>query len=55
MDDPKPILDVNVVILQDGIFLRTKRRDFKVWCLQGGKVKAGEPLTQAAMREARES
>src|SRR4030066_410646 len=49
-----PVLGVNVAIIQDGKVLLTKRRDFEVWCLPGGEVDSGEPLAQAATREARE-
>jgi ADP-ribose pyrophosphatase YjhB (NUDIX family) len=38
MGESKPILGINVAIIQDGKVLLTKRRDFKVWCLPGGEV-----------------
>lgn len=47
-------LGASVAILKDNKILLTKRRDFEVWCVPGGAVNEGEPIPQAAMREAKE-
>ena len=44
-------IGVMVAIIKDGQILLTKREDFEVWCLPGGMVESGEPLTHAALRE----
>jgi ADP-ribose pyrophosphatase YjhB (NUDIX family) len=48
------ILGVNTCIIENGKILLTKREDFEVWCLPGGAVEKGEPVTDAARRETRE-
>lgn len=48
------MIGVNVVIIEDGKILLTKRDDFEVWCLPGGHCDAGESLAEAAIREAKE-
>ena len=55
MENPQLVIGVNFAILKDGKVLFTQRRDFEAWCLPGIEGKAGEPLTQAAMRKASES
>ena len=55
MEKPRPISGVIVAILKDGKVLLTKHWDLRDWFLPGDEVKAGEPLTQSAMREANES
>lgn len=47
-----PTLGVDVVILDAGRILLTKREDFEIWCLPGGGVDPGETVAQAAIREA---
>ena len=49
-----PTLGVDVVVVDAGRVLLTKRADFAVWCLPGGGVDAGETVAQAAIREAHE-
>ena len=48
------IIGVNTCIIKNGKILLTKREDFEVWCLPGGAVEEGEPITTAARRETRE-
>jgi len=55
MENPQPVIGVNFAIVKDGKVLFIKCRDFEAWCLPGGEGKAGEPLTEAAMRKASES
>ena len=40
-----------VALLQNDKILLTKRKDFEVWCMPGGRVEDGETVTQAAIRE----
>ena len=49
-----PTLAVNVVVIQEGKVLLTKRNDFHVWCLPSGGVEDGESIAQAAIRETKE-
>ena len=43
---------VNTAVFnEEGELLLTKRDDFGVWCLPGGRVEDGETLPQAALRE----
>lgn len=49
-----PTIGTNVVIMQAGKILLTKRSDIPVWCLPGGGVDAGESVAQTAVREVRE-
>jgi ADP-ribose pyrophosphatase YjhB (NUDIX family) len=49
-----PNIAVNVVVIQDGKILLTKREDFEVWCLPSGGVDEGESVAEAAIRETRE-
>jgi ADP-ribose pyrophosphatase YjhB (NUDIX family) len=49
-----PNIAVNVVVIQDGKVLLTKREDFEVWCLPSGGVDEGESVAEAAIRETRE-
>lgn len=42
---------VNIAIFKDGKVLLTKRDDFRIWCLPGGRAEEGETLPQAALRE----
>jgi ADP-ribose pyrophosphatase YjhB (NUDIX family) len=53
MDNPKPILGVDIASIKGGKFLPINCKDIKVWCLPGGEVEAEETLTQAGIREAR--
>ena len=45
---------VNTAIFNDGKVLLTKRDDFRIWCLPGGRVEDGETIGQAALRETSE-
>lgn len=45
---------VNVVIIEAGRALLTRRTDFHVWCLPGGYIDPGETPAQAAIRETHE-
>jgi len=47
-------LAVNIVVIQDGKILLTKRDDFETWILPGGGVEEGESLAQAGIRETKE-
>lgn len=47
-------LGAGVIIVESGKVLLTKREDFEVWCLPGGRVDVGESLAETAVREARE-
>jgi ADP-ribose pyrophosphatase YjhB (NUDIX family) len=49
-----PTIAVNVVVMQEGKVLLTKRNDFHVWCLPSGGVEDGESIAQAAIRETKE-
>ena len=49
-----PGLAVIVAVIHDGKILLTKREDFEVWCLPGGRVEDGETLSEGAIREAKE-
>ena len=49
-----PAVGVNVIILQGGEVLLTRRADNGKWCLPGGMVELGETLAQAMRREVRE-
>lgn len=44
-------LGVNTAIVKNDSILLTKRDDFHVWCLPGGRVEPGESIAQAAIRE----
>jgi ADP-ribose pyrophosphatase YjhB (NUDIX family) len=47
-------LGVVVVVLHQDVVLLTKREDFEIWCLPGGRVDPHESIDQAAVREVRE-
>jgi len=47
-------LGVNTAIVKNDSILLTKRDDFHVWCLPGGRVEPGESIAQAAIRESLE-
>jgi 8-oxo-dGTP pyrophosphatase MutT (NUDIX family) len=42
---------VNTAVFHEGKVLLTKRDDFRIWCLPGGKVEDGETVPQGALRE----
>jgi ADP-ribose pyrophosphatase YjhB (NUDIX family) len=42
---------VNTAIFKDGKILLTKRDDFNIWCLPGGRVEEGETAPEGALRE----
>jgi ADP-ribose pyrophosphatase YjhB (NUDIX family) len=46
-----PTIGTNVVVMNNGKVLLTKRSDIPVWCLPGGGVDAGESVAQTAVRE----
>jgi 8-oxo-dGTP diphosphatase len=47
-----PTIGVDVAIYnQDGHVLLTRRTDFPLWCLPGGRLEDGESIAQAAIRE----
>jgi ADP-ribose pyrophosphatase YjhB (NUDIX family) len=47
-------MGANVALIQENKVLLTLRQDFRVWCLPGGGLEAGESMAQAALREMRE-
>lgn len=49
-----PTLAVNVAVIHEGKILLTKRNDFHVWCLPGGRVEEDESVAEAAIRETKE-
>ena len=52
--NPKPTVDVVVLLPGDRVVLIERRNPPAGWALQGGFVDEGEPLEAAAAREARE-
>ncbi len=48
------IVGAAVAVFHEDRVLLTKREDFEVWCLPGGRVDEGESPAQAAVREVRE-
>ena len=46
-----PTIGTNIVVIEAGKILLTKRSDIPVWCLPGGGVDAGESVAQTAVRE----
>ncbi|MDQ6834354.1 MAG: NUDIX hydrolase [Chloroflexota bacterium] len=49
-----PTLGLDVVVVEAGRVVLTRREDLGIWCLPGGGVDAGESVTHAAIREVRE-
>lgn len=49
-----PGVAVIVAVIDSGKILLTKREDFEVWCLPGGRVEEGESLAAAGIRETKE-
>ena len=52
--DGLPSVGVEVVVVDDGMVLLMRRRDFDVWGLPGGYVDPGESMAEAARREVQE-
>lgn len=50
----QPLIGANVVVMDQGRVLLTKREDFEVWCVPGGHADPGEAPAATARREARE-